>query len=76
MGPVPPCSSVCQVQGDSDLAKYFRPLPDGYWAVPPIGRDGILPQVPACLVAKKYVVGSTQIIYLILEKCRREQAQA
>ena len=53
--------------------------------------DEILPQDPACLVAKiaeeyaagmsgpklakKYGVGSTRTIYLTLEKYRREQAQ-
>jgi hypothetical protein len=31
------CSSDCQVQGERDLANYFRPLPDDYWAVSPLG---------------------------------------
>jgi hypothetical protein len=34
----PGCSFVCQVQGERDLAHYFCPLPDDYWAMPPLGR--------------------------------------
>jgi hypothetical protein len=79
------CSSVCQVQGERDLANYFRPLPDGYWAVPPLGRGmNVYPQIPRAWwpriaqeyaagmsgpkLAKKYEVGSTRTIYLILDK--------
>ena len=41
------CSSDCQVQGERDLANYFRPLPDGYWPVPPLGRGmGSYPKIP------------------------------
>ena len=34
------CSSVCQVQGERDVAHYFRPLPDGSWAMPPVLPTG------------------------------------
>ena len=85
------CSSVCQVRGAKDLADYFRPLPDGYWAVPPLGRGmNSYPTIPRAWwptiaqeyaagmsgpkLAKKYGVGSTRTIYLILEKVRRQQA--
>ena len=86
------CSSVCQVQGQRDLANYFRPLPDGYWAVPPLGRGmRSYPKIPRAWwpkfaaecaagmsgpkLAKQYGVGSSQTIYLILKKVRRDQAQ-
>lgn len=84
------CLSDCQVQGGADLANYFRPLLDGYWAVPPLGRGmNSYPKIPRAWwsriaeeyaagmsgpeLAKKYGVGSTRTIYLILEKVRREQ---
>ncbi len=55
------CSSVCQVQGGRDLAVYFRPLPDGYWAVPLRG-GGIKawPKIPRAWwpkIAEEYVAG-------------------
>jgi hypothetical protein len=76
---------------ESDLANYFRPLPDGYWAVPPLGRGmnsySTIPRawwptiaqeytagMSGPKLAKKYGVGSTRTIYLILEKVRRQQA--
>ena len=56
------CSSVCQVQGDTYLANYFRPLPDGYWAVSPLGRGKALPHRPRVpgvhLVIPGVVLGS------------------
>jgi hypothetical protein len=45
------CSSDCQVQGERDLANYFRPLPDDYWAGHLWGGDELLPHDPPCLVA-------------------------
>jgi hypothetical protein len=36
---VPGCSSVCQVQGDTDLGSSFHSFPDGYWAVASRGGD-------------------------------------
>lgn len=55
------CSSVCQVQGERDLAHYFRPLPDGCWAVPPLGRGmNSYPKIPRAWwrkIAEEYAAG-------------------
>jgi hypothetical protein len=55
------CSSGCQVQGGKDLADYFRPLPDGWWAVPLTGQ-GIrtYPKIPRAWwpqIAREYTAG-------------------
>jgi hypothetical protein len=80
------------VQGDKGVADYFRPLPDGYWAMSPLGPGmSSYPKIPRAWwpkiaeeyaagmsgpkLAKKYGVGSTRTINLIVEKYRREQAQ-
>lgn len=54
-------SSVCQVQGERELATYFRPLPDGYWAVPPLGQGmNFYPKIPRAWwpkIADEYAAG-------------------
>jgi len=55
------CSSDCQVQGGKDLAAYFRPLPDGYWAAP-LHSGGIKawPKIPRAWwpkIAEEYAAG-------------------
>lgn len=74
---------IC-LPGQHDLADYFHPISDGYWAVPPLGRGTraypkIAEEYAAGMsgpkLAKKYGVGSTRTIYLILPKHERRQSQ-